>query len=338
MNNTDKVGLSDKMQEYSDLISIVVPCLNEQDNIRALYQKLFEIIRAFNWELILVDDGSSDRTFEVIMQLAAAESRVRGLKFSRNFGHQYALLAGLNASRGQAVISMDADLQHPPELIPEMLRSWKEGYSIVRTKRNDSGELSWFKKHTSSFYYKVFSYLSGIKMEEGASDFRLLDRRVVKTILSMQEADLFLRGLEAWVGFKQKVLPYKVRPRYSGKSKYSIRKMLKFAASGITSFSTIPLRLGILLGFVTSFLSFLEILYVFWAKVRGVTVPGWTSMTALLSFLFGITFILMGLLGIYIGHIFRRVQNRSLYIIEQDTNDYAIKSESLDRSAIIETL
>lgn len=307
------------LKDPPNKISIVVPCYNEEGNIEPLFEAISRNTEGFNWELILVDDGSSDGTFRMIRALVAKTPRVRGIRFSRNFGHQYALLAGLSGSSGDVIVTIDADLQHPPELIKELVRAWREGFNMVHTRRISEGQLTWFKRKTSDVYYSILTWLSDIKVEEGASDFRLMDRRVVDTVLSMQEADLFLRGLVTWMGFRQKTLEYKVRPRYSGTSKYTLSKMLRFAMTGITSFSTVPLRMGILIGFVTSGLAFVELIYVVYSKFQGKVVPGWTSMTALLSFLFGVSFILLGMMGIYIGHIFRRVQNRSLYIIEEDT-------------------
>lgn len=316
-------------REPPSLISVVAPCFNEEGNVGPLHRGVEAALEGTRWELVLVDDGSSDATFESISAVAATDPRVRGFRLSRNFGHQYALLAGIKRSRGDVVITMDADLQHPPEVIPRLLDEWRNGHNIVHTRRISEGELGWFKRRTSDLYYRVFSLLCGVRIDAGSSDFRLLDRRVVDALLLMQEAELFMRGLVAWMGYRHTTVPFRVQPRHSGASKYGLRRMFRFAFSGITSFSTIPLRIGILLGFLTSVLAFVEIVYVVWAKLRGAVVPGWASMTALLSFLFGCSFMLIGLLGVYVGHIFRRVQQHPTFFIEESTED--VRSEERAR-------
>jgi dolichol-phosphate mannosyltransferase len=304
-----------------DLVSVVVPCYNEGENLPALYERLEAALRGFDWEAILVDDGSADGTFDTMRDLARRDGRVRAIRFSRNFGHQYALLAGIRESRGRVVVTMDADLQHPPETVPILVEEWRRGFNIVHTRRRGSGETGWFKRGASRAYYRFFSLLSGVRIEPGTSDFRLMDRRVADALRSMQEAELFLRGLVMWMGYRHTFVEYEVGARHAGRSKYTVGKMLRFAGSGITSFSTIPLRVGIVIGFVTSALACVEIGYVIWAKVRGTAVPGWASMTALLCFLFGLSFVLVGLLGVYVGHIFRRVQNHPTYFVEERTDE-----------------
>jgi len=316
---SEAVSDPEARRSFRGLLSIVSPCYNEAGNVEALYKEILEATVGLEWELVLVDDGSADDTFERIRAIAQADPRVRGYRLSRNFGHQYALLAGLQRARGAVIVTMDADLQHPPALIPKLLDEWRAGFNIVHTKRQSEGELTWFKKWTSAAYYRVFSLLCGVKIEEGASDFRLLDRRVADAMLSMQEAEMFMRGLVAWMGYKHTFVSYRVRPRLSGSSKYGVRKMLRFAFTGITSFSTIPLRVGIFLGFATSILAVAEIGYVLWTKLRGQVVPGWASITAVMSFLFACAFLLIGLLGIYVGHIFRRVQHHPTFFVEEGT-------------------
>jgi len=306
-------------REFRGLLSIVAPCFNEAGNVEALYREIVEAVNGVDWELVLVDDGSADETFERVRAIAKSDPRVRGFRLSRNFGHQYALLAGIQRARGAVIVTMDADLQHPPALIPRLLDEWRNGYNIVHTRRVSEGELTWFKKWTSAAYYWVFSLLCGVRIEEGASDFRLLDRRVADAMLSMQEAEMFMRGLVAWMGYKHTFVSYRVRARYSGTSKFGVGKMLRFAFTGITSFSTIPLRVGIFLGFATSILALAEIAYVVWTKLRGDVVPGWASITAVMSFLFACAFMLIGLLGIYVGHIFRRVQHHPTFFVEEGT-------------------
>lgn len=306
-------------RDRSSLISVVVPAFNEEGNLAALYDAIRAALETLEWELVFVDDGSTDHTFDVIRELAQRDDRVRGLGLSRNFGHQYALLAGLKASRGLAVVTMDADLQHPPALIPRLLAEWQHGVNIVHTRRASTRETGWFKRTSSSLYYRLFSLLSGVPLEEGLADFRLLDRGVVAALTDLEEVQLFLRGLVRWVGFRQTIVPYEAHERHSGEPKYDVARMLSLAADGVTSFSTAPLRLGIFVGFLTSAGAFVEILYILWITWSGDPVPGWASVAGLVALLFGINFILLGFLGIYIGHIFTRVQRHPAYLIERTT-------------------
>ncbi len=309
----------DPARGASELISIVVPAFDERDNLRALYDELCEELEVFRWELIFVDDGSTDGTFDTISELAARDERVRGLKLSRNFGQQAALLAGLREAQGAAVVSLDADLQHPPRVVLELVDAWCRGASIVHTRREPSHDAGWFKRRLSAWYYGLFSFLSGVPIHEGESDFRLLDREVVEVLLGMQHARPFLRGLVHWVGYPQALIPYRARPRFAGKSKYGLLRMLRLAAAGVTSFSTVPLRLGILLGAATSAAAFLELAYVVYVAVRGDPVPGWASLAGLVALLMGVNFMLLGFLGTYIGHVFERVQGHPAYLVERRT-------------------
>jgi polyisoprenyl-phosphate glycosyltransferase len=304
-----------------ELVSVVVPAFNEEGNVRPLYERVRAALDGFVWELVLVDDGSRDGTFAATVALSAEDPRVRGVSFSRNFGHQYALLAGLQAARGDVVISLDADLQHPPELMPEMIRRWCEGYNVVHTKRSAGTALSAFKRRTSDLYYAIFSAISGLHLEEGQSDFRLLDRRVVEVLLGLDHAELFLRGLAHWVGYANITLPYEVGARQWGQSKYNLRKMVRFAIQGLTAFSTLPLRIGVGLGFVTSLLALAEFAYVVVIWFVGEPVPGWASLAALNSLLFAVSFALIGFLGIYLGHVFTRVQRTPQFLVETTSEE-----------------
>jgi dolichol-phosphate mannosyltransferase len=312
--------MSTNHQKVAGLVSVVIPAFNEEGNIQAVYSALCGVLSDYTWEVVFVDDGSRDRTYEIVCELSARDPRVRGVSFSKNFGHQYALLAGMRAAKGDIVITMDGDLQHPPQLIPEMIEAWQQGFNIVHTERS-YGDTSRFKSVTSNAFYRVFSLLSGMKMEIGQSDFRLLDRRAVNVIVGHDTGQLFLRGIVRAIGFRSTTLPYEVGERFSGDSKYTLRRMIKFALHGITAFSTIPLRIGIACGFVMGGLAFLELCYVLWVSAQGTAVPGWASIGALLSILFGVNFILIGFLGIYIGHIFARVQHQPVYIIESTTEE-----------------
>ena len=298
-------------------LSIVVPAYNEEGNLKRLYTEIIKVLnKQLSYEVIFVDDGSSDRTWEIINNLNHKDKRVTGLRFSRNFGHQYALFAGLSVSNGDAVITMDADLQHPPEVIHKMVSDWRKGFKIVKTIRKDNMKTSFLKKTTSRLFYKTFSLLSGVDLSSGMADFRLLDRQVVNKIIQNREVSLFLRGLIEWVGYDSCVIGYTSNDRYAGKTKYSLIKMLKFAWTGITSFSTIPLRMSIVLGLLSSFYAFYRLGYAYYIKVyTHDAVPGWASIIGVLSLLFGILFILLGIIGEYIGRILIQVQGRDRYII-----------------------
>lgn len=305
----------------SPLLSIVVPAFNESGNLPVLVERLATALQAYDWELVVVDDGSSDDTFGVLCDLARRDPRVRGLTLSRNFGHQYALLAGLDVARGEAVVSMDADLQHPPDLLPQLVARWQDGADVVLTERIPAGRLPWFKVVTSNLFYRLFSWLSGVRMEPGDSDFRLLDRRVLDSLRQVDRTHLFLRGLVRWAGFRCDRVRYDVRDRHSGQSKYSLRRMLRLGFTGITAFSSAPLRAGIGLGLLTSGVAVLEFLYALWVKFRGHPVPGWVSLVGVTTVLFAINFLLIGMIGVYIGRIFEKVQGRPPYLVARTTTD-----------------
>lgn len=304
-------------RDEPQLISIVVPMFNEQANVDALIDEINSIMDARPYELILVDDGSTDGTARAIEARAAEDSRIVGLCLSRNFGHQYALAAGLKFARGDVVVMMDGDLQHPPQLLPSLIEKWREGFNIVQAKRTETDGASASKRNTSKLYYKIFRFLCGIELEEGMADFRLLDRTVVDEINKIQEGQLFLRGLIAWMGYRRAVVEFKAPARQAGKSKYGLRQMLHLAGSGMLSFSPAPMRLGIVVGLVMSALSFLELLYVLLVRAFGATVPGWASTVGLLSLVFGVMFLLMGLQGEYLIRIYQRVQHRPAFLVER---------------------
>jgi len=300
-------------------ISIVIPAYNEDGNVPTLYARLMGVLPALQmaWEIIFVDDGSTDRTWDRIVALHSQDGRVKGLRLSRNFGHQYALFAGLTQATGQAVVSMDADLQHPPDVLPELVNEWRKGNKIVHTIRVDPKSISWLKRTASKLFYTVYSFASGVEMESGMADFRLLDRQVIDSLLQLREEELFLRGLVQWVGYPSSKVTFQSDDRFSGKSKYTLRKMLKLAWSSITSFSVIPLRIGIFIGIFTSLISFGGLVYAFVSLLAGAVVPGWTSIVSIISFLFGILFILLGILGGYIGRILMQVKGRPRFLISE---------------------
>jgi dolichol-phosphate mannosyltransferase len=304
------------------VLSVVVPAYKEESNLHPLYEELSKSLTTLqcNWEIIIVDDGSPDGTWERIVRLQQQDSRVRGIRLSRNFGHQYALLAGLSEARGSAVITIDADLQHPPSLIPALVREWNGGSKIVHTVRRDGPHVSWGKRLTSKLFYRVFSYLSGVPLTPGMADFRLLDRQVVREILKLKESGLFLRGLVQWVGYPSSRVEYDCGERFSGESNYSVGGMLRFAWTGITSFSIVPLRLATALGLLTSIFAFFELVHAVYIKLfTSEAVPGWTSLYVLVSFLFGILFILIGITGEYLARILEEVRGRPRFVISEQT-------------------
>ena len=306
--------------ELRPILSIVTPAFFEEGNLDRLHRELVDTLDAgpLSWELIIVDDGSTDGTWAEVGRLHRKDPRVRGLRLSRNFGHQYALFAGLSQASGRAVVMMDADLQHPPAVIPQLLNEWQKGAKIVHTIRLDPPTLSWVKRVTSSLFYRVFSFLSGVQLSAGMADFRLLDRQVVDQLLHLREGGLFLRGLVHWVGYPSATLEFKCGTRFAGTTKYSLWRMIKFAWTGITSFSIVPLRVAVILGLLTSLGAFYQLgeaLYIKWFTDRAV--PGWASVIGLMSLLFGVLFTLLGILGEYLARILQEVRGRPRFIVSE---------------------
>jgi len=302
------------------LLSIVVPAYNEEGNIRELYREIVKILPALDlrWELIFSDDGSTDGTWNEITALNREDGQVKAVRLSRNFGHQYALLAGLSRAAGDVVVTLDADLQHPPDLIPRLIEEWRRGSKIVHTIRVDPRSVPFFKRITSRLFYRLFSALSGVTLHSGMADFRLLDRKVVDSILAFPESGVFLRGIVQWVGYPCSKVTFESRERFSGQTKYTVRRMTRFAWNSVTSFSIIPVRIGIFVGLLTSLLAFAELVYAVWAKLfTDRVVPGWASAVSIISFLFGILFILLGLIGEYIGRILIEVQHRPRFLVSE---------------------
>jgi glycosyltransferase involved in cell wall biosynthesis len=308
-----------KTQANPDL-SIVIPMYNETENLRKLFSELMLVLPTLGmtWEIICVDDGSSDDLWSEIVLLCQEQPAVKGVRLSRNFGHQYALFAGLTHAAGQAVITMDADLQHPPQTIPRLVDEWRHGSKIVHTIRISPKTLPYLKRLMSRWYYKVFSFLSGVTMDQGMADFRLLDRQVVNEIVRLKEGALFLRGLVRWVGYPSSKVEFLAAPRFSGSTKYTFWKMLKFAWCGITSFSIVPLRIGILLGLVTTLAAVYQLIDAIYTRLfTNNAVPGWASVIGLMSLLFGVLFILLGIFGEYLARVLEEVRGRPRFIISE---------------------
>lgn len=319
------------------MISIVIPAHNEQENLEVLYANVREVMDSSpgtsDWELVIVDDGSTDSTWSTIEGLSANDVRVRGLRLSRNFGHQAALMAGLAAARGRAVVTMDADLQHPPAVLPQLVRKWREGFQIVHAVRRDPPDLSWGKRTLSRLYYRLFAFLSGVAIEPGSADFRLLDRQVVDELLKFEEEGLFLRGLVHWVGYATASVPFDCGQRHAGVSTYNLRRMLSLGWHGVSAFSLVPLRVGIVIGLLSSTIAFLGTGYAIlgWWLAPDAVVPGWASSVAISSFLFGVLFVFLAVLAEYVGRIAVEVRRRPRFLVRETTRPAVAAAERLAR-------
>ncbi len=300
------------------LVSFVVPVYNEEENLHEFHKRIGSVMQEqpYDYEIIFVDDGSSDNSHRILADLAEQDAHVQVYFLSRNYGHQLALTCGLDNAEGDAVITMDGDLQHPPELVPELLKLWEDGFQIVQTMRTATEDASFFKNITSKAYYKIINSMSKVEITPGSSDFRLMDKVAVEAFRRYRERARFIRGLVNTLGFKTATFKFTAPPRFAGHSKYNLRKMLHFALDGITSFSNLPLRWAFYIGFVFGLISFLLVLHVLYVKyVANDAVPGWATMTASVLFLGGIQLVGIGILGEYIGRIFEEVKQRPLYII-----------------------
>jgi dolichol-phosphate mannosyltransferase len=303
-----------------NLISVVVPCFNEEAVIRQTHERLSDALSKtdLHYEIVYVNDGSRDRTLEILRELAAGDSHVRVVSFSRNFGHQVAVTAGVDFTTGDAVVLIDADLQDPPELIPDMVRLWRDGYQVVYGTRESRIGESAFKLLTAKYFYRIINSISDVEIPLDTGDFRLMDRCVVDVLKNMPERDRFLRGMVSWIGFKQTPLPYARSERAAGGTKYSIRKMARFALDGIVSFSLIPLRLATLFGLVAATLMVLGIIYALILRlVTGNWAAGWTLLLIATFFLGGMTLLCLGIIGEYVGRIYRELKRRPLYVVDE---------------------
>ncbi|MBU4224498.1 MAG: glycosyltransferase family 2 protein [Chloroflexi bacterium] len=304
--------------------SIVAPVFNEQDNIAELYRRVRETMDSTGepWELILVDDGCMDGSTDRIRELAAQDARVRPIIFARNFGHQIAVTAGLDYARGQAVVIIDADLQDPPEVTIDLIARWREGYEVVYAVRAEREGETWFKKVTASLFYRLIYRITDVKIPLDTGDFRLLDRKVVDVMKGMRERHRFLRGMAAWVGFRQIGVEYKRGVRYSGMTKYPFKKMFRLALNAITGFSYFPLQVATYLGFISASISILAIPIVIALRLTGSQAfIGQASTLIAVLFLGGVQLISLGVLGEYIGRLYDEAKGRPLYIVREAPKD-----------------
>jgi dolichol-phosphate mannosyltransferase len=304
--------------------SIIAPIYNELENLPELYRRVKEVMDSTRetWELILVDDGSTDGSTEVICELGRKDKRVRPVIFARNFGHQIAITAGWDYARGEAVVIIDADLQDPPEVIPEMAKKWKEGYEVVYAVRAEREGESWFKLWTASLFYRLIYRITDVKIPLDTGDFRLMDRKVVDVLRQMRERHRFPRGMSAWVGFKQIGVDYKRAARVAGETKYPFRKMFKLALNAITSFSYFPLQVATFFGFASAGIAILAIIPVVYLRVTG-SQAFFGQATTLIAVLFlgGVQLISLGILGEYIGRLYDEAKGRPLYIVREAPTD-----------------
>jgi polyisoprenyl-phosphate glycosyltransferase len=306
------------------IFSIIAPIYNEAETMPELYRRLSAVMDATGepWELILVDDGSSDNSSVLMQELAEKDDRVRPVIFARNFGHQIAVTAGLDYARGDAVVIIDSDLQDPPEVIPELIVKWREGYQVVYAVRAEREGESWFKLWTASLFYRLIYRITDVKIPMDTGDFRLMDRKVVNVMKRMREHYRFLRGMSAWVGFRQVGVPYKRAARYAGSTKYPLKKMLKLAMNAVTGFSYFPLQLATYIGFIAAGLSILLIPVVILVRLlTEFQLVGQATTLVAVLFLGGVQLISLGILGEYLGRVYDEVKGRPLYIISQAPED-----------------
>ena len=306
-------------------ISVVVPMYYEEEVAKECYTRLknvLEKIENYNYEIIFINDGSKDKTLEILKEIAKENKNVKIISFSRNFGHQCAVTAGLRYVTGDAIVIIDADLQDPPELIPEMIKLWEEGNEVIYGKRKSREGESRFKLLTASMFYKTLNALSDVEIPKDTGDFRLVDRKVVEVINSLPEHNKFLRGLFSWVGFKQKAYEYERKERYAGKTKYPLKKMLKLAQDGIFSFSIKPLKIVGAMGILSVIISIMLFVYAVlsYAFDWNNLVPGWTSLMVTMTFIGGMILISLWMIGEYIGRIYDETKRRPEYIIEKTYN------------------
>ena len=322
-------GMPATRSKLPDSISVVIPCYNEQEVLPKLHARLLTALAGCgvpNCEVVLVDDGSKDRTWEILCEMQLADPRFKVIRLSRNFGHQLALTAGLDQCRGDVVLIIDADLQDPPELVNEMLAKWQEGYDVIYGQRVSREGETWSKKFFAYSFYRVISSITGVYIPVDTGDFRLMDRKAVDALLALRERHRFVRGMVSWIGFHQTPVMYERKERAAGETKYPFRKSFKLACDAITSFSYLPLRIASYLGFAVSMFAFLYIFVVIALKLLGINYEGYTSLMASILLLGGVQLMVLGIIGEYVGRIFEQSQGRPLYLIGE------LRGEPLDKA------
>ena len=302
-------------------ISILIPCYNEEKSLPLLYPELVKLMDgnpAYEWELMFVNDGSADGTLQVLKQLRQQDQRVNYVDLSRNFGKENAMLAGFDHVTGDCMVIIDADLQHPPTLIPEMIKWWEQGYDDVYAKRKSRGKESWLRKRLSLEFYRILQRSSRFEVLKNVGDFRLLDRCCINALKSLRESERYTKGMYSWIGFRKKELEFVQADRVAGESSWSYRQLFSFAIDGITSFTTAPLRISTVVGFIVSMCAFLYMIYVFFkAVIFGEPVQGYPTLVILILFLGGIQLLSLGIIGEYIGRIYNETKNRPDYIVRE---------------------
>ena len=302
------------------LISIVVPCYNEEEVFETTHQRLSEIMSSlegrYNYELIFVNDGSKDKTLTILKEKALTDKHTKVLSFSRNFGHQVAITAGLDHCNGDAAVVIDADLQDPPKIILEFIKKWEEGHDVVYGKRRQRDGESHFKLITAKYFYRIINRLSDVEIPVDTGDFRLMDRKALNQFLKMREIYRFVRGMVAWIGFIQAYVEYDRESRFAGTTKYPLKKMLNLASDAILAFSNVPLKIATFVGFMTSLIAFIGILWALYARFFGSYEAGWTTLMLAVLMIGGIILIVLGIIGSDIGRIYNEVKGSPLYIIQ----------------------
>lgn len=302
-------------------ISILIPAYNEQEVLEPLYHRLGKLAndnKSYEFEFLFINDGSRDKTLEIIKEYAAEDDRVAYVDFSRNFGKEIAMIAGLDYATGDAVVIIDADLQDPPELIPEMIGYWEEGYDDVYARRKSRAGESWLKKASSKLYYRLLQRATHIEIQQDTGDFRLLDRKCVEALKQLRESQRYTKGMFSWIGFKKKAISYERDPRAAGVTKWNYPKLINFAIDGLTSFTTAPLRISSIIGFIVSFIAFIYIIIIVVRTLLfGIESAGYPSLMAVILFLGGVQLLSLGIIGEYIGRIFNETKGRPLYFVEE---------------------
>jgi dolichol-phosphate mannosyltransferase len=299
------------------LLSVVAPMLDEREVAREFHRRVSEALAGIDYELIVVDDGSTDGTAELLDELASGDERLRVVHLSRRFGHQLALTAGLDRARGDAAVMMDADLQDPPEVIPQLIEAWRGGADVVIARRRHRPGESRFKLTTARWFYAVMGRLAQVALEPDAGDFRLLDRQALEALRSLRERSRFLRGMTAWVGFRQVAVEYDREPRLAGATKFPLRRMLRFAVDGVASFSHFPLQIATIIGFLTTVAAFIGLPLTVVARYTGIYERGVPSVLFAVLFIGGIQLMTLGLIGEYVGRIYEEVKRRPLYVVRE---------------------